>query len=106
MTPAAPMGELADTWRAQGRENLWGRVRGRRPARRGPARRPRHDLHGLPGPAEDDPEPLQERGGDGRMLPSAALRHGPEHLAGVRRVVAEWMEEREYASVRQLCGSA
>jgi pyruvate-ferredoxin/flavodoxin oxidoreductase len=26
ITPASPMGELADTWSAQGRENLWGRV--------------------------------------------------------------------------------
>jgi pyruvate-ferredoxin/flavodoxin oxidoreductase len=26
ITPASPMGELSDTWSAQGRENLWGRV--------------------------------------------------------------------------------
>jgi hypothetical protein len=49
ITPASPMGEIADTWSAQGRENLWGRV----------------------------PEIVEMR-----------------------------MVEREYASVRQLCGSA
>ena len=26
ITPASPMGELADTWSAQGRANLWGGV--------------------------------------------------------------------------------
>jgi dihydroorotate dehydrogenase (fumarate) len=45
-------------------------------------------------------------GADVAMMASALLQHGPEHLARVRRDVAEWMEEREYASVRQLCGSA
>jgi len=40
------------------------------------------------------------------MMASALLRHGPGHLARVRRGVVDWMEEREYASVRQLCGSA
>jgi dihydroorotate dehydrogenase (fumarate) len=45
-------------------------------------------------------------GADVAMMASALLQHGPEHLARVRRGVAEWMEEREYASVRQLCGSA
>jgi len=39
------------------------------------------------------------------MMTSALLLHGPEHLACVQQGVARWMEEREYASVRQLCGS-
>jgi dihydroorotate dehydrogenase (fumarate) len=40
------------------------------------------------------------------MMASALLLHGPHHLTHVLRGVATWMEEREYASVRQLCGSA
>ena len=40
------------------------------------------------------------------MMASALLQQGPHHLAHVLRGVAAWMEEREYASVRQLCGSA
>jgi dihydroorotate dehydrogenase (fumarate) len=45
-------------------------------------------------------------GADVAMMASALLHHGPDHLARVKRGVSEWMEEREYASVRQLCGSA
>jgi dihydroorotate dehydrogenase (fumarate) len=44
-------------------------------------------------------------GADVAMMASALLRHGPRHLARVERDVLEWMEEREYASVRQLQGS-
>lgn len=39
------------------------------------------------------------------MMASALLAHGPGHLARVRRELAAWLEAREYASVRQLCGS-
>jgi len=39
------------------------------------------------------------------MMASALLRHGPAHLAHVRAAMTAWLEEREYASVRQLCGS-
>jgi pyruvate-ferredoxin/flavodoxin oxidoreductase len=40
ITPASPMGELADTWSAAGRPNLWGQVprwssSSRRPGRPG-----------------------------------------------------------------------
>lgn len=39
------------------------------------------------------------------MMASALLRHGPEHLARVREGVLDWIEEHEYESIRQLCGS-
>lgn len=39
------------------------------------------------------------------MMASALLLHGPRHLEGVRRELLAWLEEREYESVRQLCGS-
>jgi dihydroorotate dehydrogenase (fumarate) len=40
------------------------------------------------------------------MMASALLRHGPEHLVHVRKELVAWLTEREYDSVRQLCGSA
>lgn len=39
------------------------------------------------------------------MMASALLRHGVEHLATVTRELRHWMEEREYASIRQMRGS-
>ena len=36
---------------------------------------------------------------------SALLRHGPEHHAVLRRELAEWLEEHEYDSLRQMQGS-
>jgi dihydroorotate dehydrogenase (fumarate) len=39
------------------------------------------------------------------MMASALLRHGVEHLAAVRHDLLGWMEEREYASIRQMRGS-
>jgi dihydroorotate dehydrogenase (fumarate) len=44
-------------------------------------------------------------GADAVMLASVLLERGPAHLAAMERGVARWMEEHEYASVRQLCGS-
>jgi dihydroorotate dehydrogenase (fumarate) len=39
------------------------------------------------------------------MLASALLESGPAHLGTLERNVERWMEEREYASIRQLRGS-
>ncbi|RLA61929.1 MAG: dihydroorotate dehydrogenase-like protein [Gammaproteobacteria bacterium] len=44
-------------------------------------------------------------GADVTHLCSALLRHGPGHLAVILSDLEEWMEEREYASVKQLKGS-
>jgi dihydroorotate dehydrogenase (fumarate) len=44
-------------------------------------------------------------GADVTHLCSALLRHGPDHLAVILRTLEEWLEEREYESVRQLKGS-
>ena len=72
ITPSSTMGELADAWSAAGRPQHLGpgavghrdAVRGRRHRRRPrrPAgRRAGDDVHRQPGPAPDDPEPLQDR---------------------------------------------
>ena len=72
ITPSSPMAELADEWSSQGRPNIWGTVpsvvemqseggRGRRPARGSTGWDAGHDLHGLPGAAADDPQPVQDR---------------------------------------------
>ena len=72
ITPSSNMGEWADEWSAQGQEEHLGHgparhrdaVRGRR-RRRGPrraaGRRADDDLHGVAGPAADDPEHVQDR---------------------------------------------
>ena len=39
------------------------------------------------------------------MMTSALLRYGIEHLDGVLRDLLNWMEEHEYESIRQMCGS-
>jgi dihydroorotate dehydrogenase (fumarate) len=39
------------------------------------------------------------------QLVSALLRHGPEHLAALRRELAHWLEEHEYGSLREMRGS-
>jgi dihydroorotate dehydrogenase (fumarate) len=39
------------------------------------------------------------------MMTSALLRNGISHLEGVRAGLAEWMEEHEYESIRQMQGS-
>jgi dihydroorotate dehydrogenase (fumarate) len=39
------------------------------------------------------------------QMVSALLERGPEYLAEVKRGVAEWLEEHEYASLRQMQGS-
>jgi dihydroorotate dehydrogenase (fumarate) len=44
-------------------------------------------------------------GADVTHLCSALLRHGPGHLAVILRTLEEWLEEREYESVKQLKGS-
>ena len=73
ITPSSPMAELADQWASEGRTNIWGSVptviemqseagaAGAR-ARRAAGRRADHDLHGLAGPAADDPQHVQDRG--------------------------------------------
>jgi dihydroorotate dehydrogenase (fumarate) len=44
-------------------------------------------------------------GANGVQLVSALLRHGPERLGVVRDEFTRWLEEHEYDSVEQLCGS-
>ena len=39
------------------------------------------------------------------MMTSALLKHGIQHLSGVRDEVLAWMEEHEYESIRQMQGS-
>ncbi len=81
ITPSSPMAELADQWSSEGRTNIWGNVptvvemqsearRRRRAARRAAGRGADHDLHGLAGPAADDPQHVQDRGrADARGVP-------------------------------------
>jgi len=45
-------------------------------------------------------------GADVTMMTSALLRHGPAHIRAVEAEILAWLEEREYESVAQLCGSA
>jgi dihydroorotate dehydrogenase (fumarate) len=44
-------------------------------------------------------------GADVTHMCSALLRNGPEHLAGILQELDEWLDRREYRSVRQLKGS-
>jgi dihydroorotate dehydrogenase (fumarate) len=44
-------------------------------------------------------------GADVVMMTSTLLQHGPEHLEHMFRMLKDWMEEREYTSVRQMQGS-
>ena len=39
------------------------------------------------------------------QMVSALLRHGPEHLAVLRRQLEQWLEEHEYASLREMRGN-
>ncbi len=39
------------------------------------------------------------------QMVSALLHHGPEHLVGLRRELAQWLEEHEYGSLREMHGS-
>ena len=72
ITPVSPMGEFSDEWSSAGRPNLWGNVpevaemqsegrRGGRRARRAAGRRAGDDVHGVAGPAADDPQHVQDR---------------------------------------------
>lgn len=53
----------------------------------------------------DDALKLLLTGADAVMMASALLQFGAEHLGRVERGIRDWMEEREYESVRQLQGS-
>jgi dihydroorotate dehydrogenase (fumarate) len=53
----------------------------------------------------DDALKLLLAGADVVMLASSLLRRGSEHVRTLLTVMREWMEEREYVSVRQLQGS-
>jgi len=44
-------------------------------------------------------------GAKAAMMTSALLRHGIHHAERVRRELAQWMEEHEYESIRQMQGS-
>ena len=72
ITPSSTMGELADEWSAAGpheplgqrperRRDAVGGRRRRRRARRAAGRRARDDVHGVAGPAPDDPQHVQDR---------------------------------------------
>ena len=72
ITPASPMAEHTDDWAAAGQaQHVGHRARRRRDAVRGRCRRraarrtaegcPRHHLHGIAGPAPDDPQHVQDR---------------------------------------------
>jgi dihydroorotate dehydrogenase (fumarate) len=39
------------------------------------------------------------------QMVSALLHHGPDHLAVLRRELAQWLEEHEYGSLREMRGS-
>jgi dihydroorotate dehydrogenase (fumarate) len=39
------------------------------------------------------------------QMVSALLLHGPEHLATVRQGMERWMEEHQYVSLAEMCGS-
>ena len=39
------------------------------------------------------------------QMVSAILKNGPVHLTKIRREMSDWMEEKEYASLRQMHGS-
>ena len=39
------------------------------------------------------------------QMVSALLHHGPEHLAVLRHELAQWLEEHEYGSLRDMQGS-
>ncbi len=72
ITPASPMGELADAWSAAGRTNLWGAVpeviemqseAGAAGALHGAVQdgRPGDDVHRVAGAAADAPQHVQDR---------------------------------------------
>src|SRR5262249_49800409 len=44
-------------------------------------------------------------GADGVQLVSALLKHGPGHLAHIRRQFERWADEHEYESLSQMRGS-
>lgn len=39
------------------------------------------------------------------MMTAALLRHGPDHIRAVEKVVTEWLDANEYESVKQMQGS-
>ena len=72
ITPSSTMGEFSDEWSAAGKKNIWGTVPevvemqsegGAAGAVHGALQggRPDDDVHGVAGPAADDPEHVQDR---------------------------------------------
>ena len=97
ITPASPMGELADTWSAAGEPNLWGQVpeivemqseagaAGRRP-RRAPGWGAGDDVHRQPGPAADAAGHVQDRRRAAAVrLPRRGPRRGRACALDLRR---------------------
>ena len=87
ITPSSNMGEWADEWSAKGQKNIWGTIphgdrdavgrrRRRRRARRAAGRRADDDLHGVAGPAADDPQHVQDRGRADLVLHARVGAHG------------------------------
>jgi dihydroorotate dehydrogenase (fumarate) len=44
-------------------------------------------------------------GANAAMTASALIEHGPAHAGKILKEAGEWMDEHEYASVRQMLGS-
>ena len=74
ITPSSPMGEWADQWSAESKPNIWGSTPlvvemqaegGAAGAVHGSLQAgcPYHYVYGLPGPAPDDPQHVQNRRG-------------------------------------------
>ena len=121
ITPSSAMGELADAWSAAGRPNIWGQVPSvtemqseggadRRRPRRPAGRRAGDDVHRQPGPAPDDPEPLQDRRrADAVLLPRRGADGGHARALDLRRPLGRDglpADRRRDAGVRVRAGGA
>ena len=53
----------------------------------------------------DDALKVLLAGANVAMMASALLERGPRRIRQIEKTISRWMEEREYASVRQLQGS-
>ena len=89
ITPSSTMGELADQWASEGKTNIWGTVPhvvemqsegGAAGAVHGALQTGAadDDVHGVAGPAADDPEHVQDRRrADAHGLPRGRARRSP-----------------------------
>ena len=110
ITPSSSMAEAADAWSAaeapepvgrgaDGRRDAERGRRRRRGARRPAGRRARHDVHGEPGPAADDPEHVQDRRRtDADGLPRVGARGRDARAVDLRRSQRRHGRARDRAS--------